>query len=159
MFNIFSILPIAFVSTSLRFKDMKLTNNVRHQAFPIKAVSDPNQKSPKSNIDYKLYASRRMMQLKNMYSPKTYPPCAYCDGTGFVECPKCNHGCWHCEQTTLVKCHHCGGGGESVPCFHFFPIYSKDMLKKKLHTRNPSTNGFGSAKTSEPTNLLGGFDV
>ena len=88
MFNIFGILPIAFVSTSLRFKDMKLANNVRHQAFPIKAVSHPNERGSKSNIDYKLYASRRMMQLKNMYSPKTYPPCTYCDGTGFIECPK-----------------------------------------------------------------------
>ena len=137
MFNIFSILPIAFVSTSLRFKDMKLANNVRHQAFPIKAVSDPNERGSKSNIDYKLYASRRMMQLKNMYSPKTYPPCTYCDGTGFIDCPKCNHGCWHCDQTTLVKCHHCGGGGESVPCFHFFPIYIKDILEEEITHKEP----------------------
>ena len=121
MWNIFSFLPIAFVSTSLRFKDVKLptSNTIQRSGFPSYAVSDPN---PKSNLDYKLYASRKMLQLKNKLSPKTLLPCSYCDGTGFIECPKCKSGCWYCEQTTLVKCHYCGGGGEGIPSFNFIPI-------------------------------------
>lgn len=121
MLNIFSFLPIAFLSTSLQIKNMKLPTmiNLQHERLTVNAMSDSNEKH---NIDYKLYASRRIQQLKNKCSPKTLIQCSYCHGTGFIKCPKCNSGCWYCQRATLVKCHYCGGGGEGIPSFNFVPI-------------------------------------
>ena len=116
------LFAIAFATSSINFKHwnhMEISNNIRRVALPLQATSNPNPEQ--SKINYKLYAARRVLQLKNMYSPKTFAPCSFCDGTGFVDCTKCNEGCWRCSQTTLTKCHYCGGTGDSPPCFDFMP--------------------------------------
>ena len=122
-------MTIAFATSSIHFKDFKPLNIVRRTARPLQVTSKSNldDAPEKVKINYHLYAARRMLQLKNMYSPKTFLPCTFCHGTGFVDCPKCNQGCWKCCHTTLIKCHYCGGTGESTPCLHFMPSnYEED---------------------------------
>ena len=72
-------------------------------------------------IDYKELAIRRTNVLKNLYAPKTFSPCHYCYGTGYVECKHCNDGCWRCDHTTMVKCPFCGGSGEGRPAYQTIP--------------------------------------
>ena len=74
-----------------------------------------------SYIDYKELAIRRTNALKNLYAPKTFSPCQYCHGTGYVECRHCNDGCWKCEHTTMIKCPFCDGNGEGRPAYQFIP--------------------------------------
>ena len=124
-------MTVAFATSSIHLKPL---NIVRRTARRVEAVSNPapDDAPEKVKINYRLYATRRMLQLKNMYSPKTFPPCDYCDGSGFVDCPKCNQGCWKCRHTTLIKCHYCGGTGESTPCLHFMPInYEEDGQREE----------------------------
>ena len=122
------LFTVAFAISTIHLKHIHNFNIVRRTPYPLQVKSNSNQDdaAEKVNVDYKLYAARRVLQLKNMYSPKTFMPCAYCDGTGFVDCHKCNQGCWKCSRTTLIKCHYCGGTGESTPGLHFMAINYED---------------------------------
>ena len=128
-------LTVAFSAFSVHSK-----KNIIVSPLQVTCKPNPDDAPKKEYIDYHLYAARRMLQLKNIYSPKTFLPCAYCDGTGFVECPKCNQGCWKCCHTTLIKCHYCRGTGESTPSLHFMPMNYKNYVHQDESPDKDSKN-------------------
>lgn len=84
-------------------------------------MAQPDQFDYENYIDYKELAMRRTQAFKNLYAPKTFSPCHYCHGTGYVECRHCSDGCWRCNHTTMMKCKFCGGNGEGRPAYQTIP--------------------------------------
>ena len=84
-------------------------------------MAEPDYYDYENYIDYKELAIRRTHALKNQYAPKTFSPCYYCHGSGYVECRYCNDGCWRCDNTTMMKCPFCGGNGEGRPAYQTIP--------------------------------------
>ena len=101
------------VSTTRSVSTMRNLNAVQ--------MAEPDFYDYGNYIDYKELAIRRANALKNLYAPKTFTPCHYCHGTGYIECTFCNDGCWRCEHTTMLKCPFCGGDGEGRPIYQTVP--------------------------------------
>ena len=145
------LMTVAFATSSIHLKPL---NIVRRTARPVEAVSNPapDDAPEKVKINYRLYATRRMLQLKNMYSPKTFPPCDYCDGSGFVDCPKCNQGCWKCRHTTLIKCHYCEEQARAHRVYILCQSIMKRMGKEK---RTDTLTMMGKEKRTDTLTMMG----
>ncbi len=105
------ITAMSVIALQQSYKGSIITPFLRIQTENLNALQ-MSQPDYENYIDYKELAIRRADALNNMYASKSFSPCHYCDGTGYIECNFCNDGCSRCEHTTMLKCSFCGGDGE-----------------------------------------------